>query len=272
MSDVATSPFSEGLARYKKARANCAKDTTALNSADSDTAKQHAKCGKDKTAAVEASKLAAQQQKQVQDAWDTTVAAYNKGYVHMYTAYQNTANQVRKDDADRTAEWRAAQTIKCLLINYKATGKIDEAAEEKCNEAIVTKGVVDIGYPKVIQQIAPHLKPFEAQADDSAYENTCNKRTPSPAFSCTAPARRPIPTCNTHKQAAAPAHEHHKGPWNGEVEAKSWSLAQGVDAPGKEAPQYASAAHRAAAPVLKATYAFSNGSTFTVNDGLILAF
>merc|ERR1719398_300317 len=73
--------------------------------------------------------------------------------------------------------------------------------------------------------VPPHL------ADDSAYENTCDARTPSPAFTCTVDGAKATPSCDTHKQPTPPVHEHHTGPWNGEVEAKSWSLASGANAP-----------------------------------------
>merc|ERR1712006_66099 len=99
---------------------------------------------------------------------------------------------------------------------------------------IKTKGIVDVGYPKVVKEIKPVLKPFEAQADDSAYEHTCDTRAKSPVFKCSAPFMKPRPSCNPGlAQVAPPAHKHHKGPWAGEVEAKSWELAVGADAPAK---------------------------------------
>jgi len=230
VSEVVTSPFSEGLAKYQAAKADCAKDTTALNSANADTQTQFDKCGSDKNSAVAAAKLADEQQGRVQKAWDDAVSAYNKGYTNLFSTYDEKENQVRKDDADRTEEWGAAQEIKCMLKEYLKSHVFDDSTAKNCQSSVVKKGVVDIGYPKIIAQIKPHLEPFEAQADDSAYENTCNKRTPSPAFSCTAPAAKPAPTC-THEQPALPVHEHHEGPWTGEVEAKSWSLKSGANSP-----------------------------------------
>merc|ERR1711904_242479 len=87
VSEVATSPFSEGLAKYQAAKADCAKDTTALNSANADTQTQFDKCGSDKNSAVAAAKLADEQQGRVQKAWDDAVSAYNKGYTNLFSTY-----------------------------------------------------------------------------------------------------------------------------------------------------------------------------------------
>jgi len=234
VADVVTAPFSEGLAKYRAARAECAKDTTTLNAAEADTAKQFSACGSAKTVATDASHLAAKEQKRMQAAWDKATSTYAKRYHEEMSKYTVTVARVRKDDKDRTAEWGAAQVIKCMLRAYKAGGKLDKAANDKCAAGIKTKGIVDVGYPKVVKEIKPVLKPFEAQADDSAYEHTCDTRAKSPAFKCPAPFMKPRPSCNPGlAQVAPPAHKHHKGPWAGEVEAKSWKLAVGADAPAK---------------------------------------
>merc|ERR1711977_130333 len=68
VSEVVTSPFSEGLAKYQAAKADCAKDTTALNSANADTQTQFDKCGSDKNSAVDAANLADEQQRRMQKA------------------------------------------------------------------------------------------------------------------------------------------------------------------------------------------------------------
>merc|ERR1719174_2758795 len=231
VNDVVSSPFTEGLTRYRNARKECNDDTTALNSAESDTANQFSKCGSDKAAAVAASNLAAKEQKRMQGEWDAAVKKYKGTYDKLYSAYKTTENRVRKDDKDRTEEWGAMQEIKCMLNEYKKSHVFDDSTHADCAKSVVKADVVDIGYPTHIKRIEPKLEPFEAQADDSAYENTCNKRTPSPAFACTVAGAKPLPTCNTHKQPPAPAHKHHKGPWSGEVEAKCWQLKAGQRSP-----------------------------------------
>merc|ERR1711976_633929 len=80
VADVVTAPFSDGLAKYRAARAECAKDTTPLNAAEADTAKQSSACGSAKTAATDASHLAAKEQKRMQAAWDKATSTYAKRY------------------------------------------------------------------------------------------------------------------------------------------------------------------------------------------------
>merc|ERR1719460_1551033 len=232
VNDVVSSPFTEGLTRYRNARKECNDDTTALNSAESDTANQFSKCGSDKAAAVAASNLATQEQTRMQGEWDAATKKYKGTYDKLYSAYTKTEERVQKDDKDRTEEWGAMQEIKCMLNEYKKSHVFDDSTHATCAKSVVKAGVVDIGYPKVIKRIEPELKPFEAQADDSAYENTCNKRAPSPAFSCPSGIKaKPLPNCNTHKQPPAPVHKHHQGPWSGEVEAKGWRLKAGQRSP-----------------------------------------
>merc|ERR1712072_112803 len=230
VNDVVSSPFTEGLTRYRNARKECNDDTTALNSAESDTANQFSKCGSDKAAAVAASNLATQEQTRMQGEWDAATKKYKGTYDKLYSAYTKTEERVQKDDKDRTEEWGAMQEIKCMLNEYKKSHVFDDSTHATCAKSVVKAGVVDIGYPTHIERIEPKLEPFEAQADDSAYQNTCNKRTPSPAFSCAMLGRKKIPTC-THKQPAAPVHKHYEGPWNGEVQAKCWKLSSGQNSP-----------------------------------------
>merc|ERR1719174_618491 len=231
VNDVVSSPFTEGLTRYRNARKECNDDTTALNSAESDTANQFSKCGSDKAAAVAASNLATQEQTRMQGEWDAATKKYKGTYDKLYSAYKATENRVQKDDKDRTEEWGAMQEIKCMLNEYKKSHVFDDSTHATCAKSVVKAGVVDIGYPTHIERIEPKLEPFEAQADDSAYENTCDARTPSPAFTCTVDGAKAIPSCDTHKQPTPPVHEHHTGPWNGEVEAKSWQLKAGQRSP-----------------------------------------
>merc|ERR1712072_41518 len=80
---------------------------------------------------------------------------------------------------------------------------------------------------------------FEKQTDDSAYESTCNTRADSPAFICPVKKPNPVPVCKKNPQPAAPAHKFHKGPWNGEVEAKCWKLKAGQRSPGVRGPKSA---------------------------------
>merc|ERR1719426_284773 len=200
VSSAVSSPFSEGLKRYRNARTECSQDTTALNSAESVTTNQFSKCGRDKVAAVDAAKLAAKEQKRMQGEWDAAVKKYKDTYDKLYNAYKVTETKVRDYDKDRTEEWGAMQEIKCMLNEYKKSHVFDDSTHADCAKSVVKADVVDIGYPTHIKRIEPKLEPFEAQADDSAYENTCNKRTPSPAFACTVAGAKPLPTCNTHKQ------------------------------------------------------------------------
>merc|ERR1711934_194867 len=100
----------------------------------------------------------------------------------------------------------------------------DGATEKECSDKIVVKGVVDIGYPALVPQIVPVLKPFESHTDDSAYENTCDNRQPAPAFSCTVGEPNGLPQCS-HPQAALPVSTYSEGPWPNEKEGSSWSLA-----------------------------------------------
>merc|ERR1712072_631107 len=126
VNDVVSSPFTEGLTRYRNARKECNDDTTALNSAESDTANQFSKCGSDKAAAVAATKK------------------YKDTYDKLYNAYTKTEERVQKDDKDRTEEWGAMQEIKCMLNEYKKSHVFDDSTHATCAKSVVKAGVVDI--------------------------------------------------------------------------------------------------------------------------------
>merc|ERR1719426_350544 len=132
VNDVVSSPFTEGLTRYRNARKECNDDTTALNSAESDTANQFSKCGSDKAAAVAASNLATQEQTRMQGEWDAATKKYKDTYDKLYNAYTKTEERVQKDDKDRTEEWGAMQEIKCMLNEYKKSHVFDDSTHATC--------------------------------------------------------------------------------------------------------------------------------------------
>merc|ERR1712072_602494 len=73
VSDVVTSPFSEGLTLYRQLRGSCKKLSGDLDDAEDDTQKQFNTCGANKIAAVAASQLADSEQKRMQGEWDDAV-------------------------------------------------------------------------------------------------------------------------------------------------------------------------------------------------------
>merc|ERR1712072_1065521 len=223
VSDVVTSPFTDGLKLYRSLRKKCKELTISMNNAEADTTKKFGQCGTDRTAAQDAAKLASAQQARMQAAWDSQTAQYAKDYAKLMKAYTDKEAVVKSDEADRVQEWGAVKTITCMLVNYKKGGGFNEEAEQSCKDSINTAGVVDIGYPAVVAEKQPHLKPFEDQADDSAYATLCDARAAAPAFTCTVGEPRPIPQC-TNDQPQPPATTHHEGPYDEEKEAASWAL------------------------------------------------
>jgi hypothetical protein len=221
--DRVTKPFTEGLALFRKLRASCKKLTAELAQADADTQSTFAACGSAKVAETDADALATSEEKRFQALWDESVAFYNGNYTALMKAYTDKESEVKVDEADRVSEWGAVQIIKCMLLAYKEGGQFDEATEKKCSAGIVVHGIVDIGYPAVVPQKVPVLEPFEPHTDDSAYENTCDARTPAPDFTCVVREPNPIPECST-PQAAAPAYVGAEGPWPGEKEGSGWSI------------------------------------------------
>jgi hypothetical protein len=239
VADDVTGSFTNGLADYRKKRGSCKKRTAKLAAADDQCKSSWEACGSAKIAEKAAAKLAASERKRMQGEWDDAVAWYNGNYTALMKAYTDKETEVKKDEADRVEEWGAVQVIKCMLLSYKAGGQFDAATEKACSAKIVKVGIVDIGYPAVVKQIVPVLKPFEDQIDDSAYENTCDARKPAPAFSCVVGEPAALPSCDTHKQAPAPVSTYHNGPWDSEKEGSSWKIPAGAhigDAASHHAP------------------------------------
>jgi len=239
VSNAVKGTFSSGLKKYRELRTSCNTATTELNTADTKTQQAFHKCGSDKRAAQAAAKLAASEQKRVQKRWDTATSKYSREYDSLMNKYNGEKAKVKKNEKDRKAETEAIAEIKCMLLKYKKSHVFDDSTHQSCKDAYTYTGEVDIGYPDVIKKIVPKLKEFEKQTDDSAYESTCNTRADSPAFSCPVKKPNPVPVCKKNPQPAAPAHKFHKGPWNGEVEAKCWKLKAGQRSPGVRGPKSA---------------------------------
>jgi len=223
VSDVVADAFTTGLSTYRGLRKSCQDLTDSMNSADGATKNQFDQCGASKNAETAAAALAASEQKRMQGEWDDATEAYHTEYAALTKAYDDRKTVVESDEKDRVSEWGAVQTIKCMLLNYKEGGTFDSASEKKCRESIVTTGVVDIGYPARVPEKTPTLEPFEDQADDSAYENTCDSRTPGPDFNCVVTEARAVPEC-PHAQPDLLTHTHVEGPWDIQVEGQSWTL------------------------------------------------
>jgi hypothetical protein len=230
VSDAVTGPFTDGLDSYKKLRKGCGHSTGALQTSDANTGTDLAACKATKVAETDADALATSEEQRFQALWDESVEFYNGNYTALMKAYTDKESEVKIDEADRVSEWGAVQVIKCMLLAYKEGGQFDDAMEKKCSAGIVTKGIVDIGYPAVVPQKVPVLEPFEAHTDDAAYENTCDARTPAPAFSCTVVEAQPVPECS-HPQPAAPMSTYSEGPWDGEKEGHGWELEAGAGSP-----------------------------------------
>merc|ERR1712072_1190661 len=182
VSAIVTTPFTDGLALYRKLLGECAQLTQDLADADSDTDAKIDDCQKKKLAEDAASKLAASEQARVQKQWDETIAYYNGNYTAKNTDYHHHKAIVVTQETDRKSEWEATQQIKCMLEAYKEGGQFDDATADACKEGIVVN--LDIGYPEEVQQLFPVLEPFEDQTDTSKYEHTCDARTPAPEYTC----------------------------------------------------------------------------------------
>jgi len=199
VSAIVTTPFTDGLALYRKLLGECAQLTQDLADADSDTDAKIDDCQKKKLSEDAASKLAASEQARVQKQWDETIAYYNGNYTAKNTDYQKHKAIVQTQETDRKSEWEATQQIKCMLEAYKEGGQFDDATADACKEGIVVN--LDIGYPEEVQQLFPVLEPFEDQTDTSKYEHTCDARTPAPEYTCIVREPRPYPQCTNHELA-----------------------------------------------------------------------
>merc|ERR1712072_1632232 len=194
---IVTTPFTDGLALYRKLVGECSSLTSDLGAADTDTDTKIDDCQKKKLAEDAASKLAASEQARVQKQWDETIAYYNGNYTAKNTDYQKHKAIVQTQETDRKSEWEATQEIKCMLKSYAAGGKMDADQAEACRNGIAFE--LDIGYPVEVQQLFPTLDPFEAQTDTSSYEHTCDARTAAPEYTCIVREPRPYPECSGHE-------------------------------------------------------------------------
>eukprot|EP00657_Telonema_sp_P-1_P006324 TRINITY_DN2468_c0_g1_i3.p1 TRINITY_DN2468_c0_g1~~TRINITY_DN2468_c0_g1_i3.p1 ORF type:complete len:426 (-),score=165.27 TRINITY_DN2468_c0_g1_i3:100-1377(-) len=193
VSSIVTSPFTEGLATYRKLVQECTDLTADLAKENHKTDVAIRACGADKRSEQGASDIATTEQRRVEREWEKTISKYNNNFAVKISDYQISKKAVKAQEADRKSEWQATQQIKCLLNAYARNGGFDRAAQAKCTVKIKTR--LHISYPTEIKQLKPKLAPFEKQTNTDSHEDTCNKRTPAPVRVCQVRKPRPTPIC-----------------------------------------------------------------------------
>jgi hypothetical protein len=194
--DIVTTPFTDGLALWRALLFACNGLIVDLDAADVATDNAIADCDTAKKNTKAAEKITQDEKNQWSEDWDTTIANYNGNYTAMMADYDKTKARVVSDEIDRKNEWKATQEIKCMLIAYRDGGSFDDATHEKCSKGI--KVGLTIDYPEVIAQLSWDKHVFTKFTDASAYESTCDARTPAPEFTCVVAEPRPYPECVNH--------------------------------------------------------------------------
>merc|ERR1711998_217177 len=189
-------PWTSGLKLFRRLRSECSALSETLESEDGETSSRITLCRAKKATALTLSREASRDQREIEKAWNAFVTKYNRDYEEKIGTYKTFETTVREvNEHDRKQEWAAVQQIKCMLEHYKTGGGFNDAALQQCKSKIVTKGIVDIGYPAIIKQLEHKLAPFEAQADTSSHDSTCNQRQKAPEFVCPPKKPRAKPQC-----------------------------------------------------------------------------
>jgi len=195
--NIVTEPFTKGLALWRKLLAKCNKLTAQTDKENTLTENAIKLCQSTKLETKKQEKATQAEQDQWNVDWDTTIANYNGNYTAMLKDYKTTKKRVKKDMADRKAEHRAVHEINCMLKAYRDGGSFHHASREECQSKINAKHLYNIQFPKVVKQLSWKKHKYRKFIDASAYESTCDKRTPAPIFECVVKPARPYPKCST---------------------------------------------------------------------------
>jgi len=193
--------FVEGRTHYLELVNNCNYLTqlevshhNAFDHADSE-------CDKTETDTRAKAKVIEDESEKFQSLWRTLKNGYNTNITIMQNKYDVKQGEVEHDEKDRKNEWRATQTIKCMLTHYKEGGGFSDTELAACQAGTKTDSYVShlvINYPKKVKRLNWDLEPFVELSSYEKHDKTCWEIVVYTVPTCNIAAQKILPECTNH--------------------------------------------------------------------------
>jgi hypothetical protein len=131
--------------------------------------------------------------------WADSVSFYDGNWTADLAAFDATIARVHHDEADRHAEWKATQEIRCMLKAYQRSGTFDQAQIDACNHDVSMMHITN-NYPTAPAREHSDIPAWVVHDSYAAFEKVCHPENAPvlPAFHCEVASPKPFPSCQNH--------------------------------------------------------------------------